>query len=461
MRIDPPAPASAGFDVASERRRYEHRLRHLAEHDALTGLYNRPRFESDLERHLAYARRYRRAGAVLVIELDNFKYVNEALGHRTGDDLIRGIGSLLVRRLRETDRLARLGGDEFAVLLAEVDAEGARRVALELLQAVRNYQPLLSGRPRRTTASIGVALFGTSDELGAEELLAAADAAMYEAKEAGRDRVVVHTDRRRVHGLTMTERIRHALDEDRFALHCQPIVDLRSGAIIECELLLRMIGDGGELIQPDAFLPTAARFGQMRAVDRWVVRNAVELIAAHRGELRLGVNLSAESIADSEMLGFVEGLLRDSGIDPRSLTFEITETAAIGSIEQAAGFARRLKELGCGFALDDFGTGFASFYYLKHLPFDYLKIAGDFVLALTSSATDQLVVRCVVEMARGLGKLTIAEKVENASTLELLRQLGVDYAQGFHLARPAPVSELLSTAALSASAARPASTQAA
>ena len=432
----------------TERRRFEHELRHLADHDPLTGLFNRRRFEHELDRHVAEIARYGPRGALLVLDLDHFKYVNDALGHHAGDELILSVAAVLQDRLRESDTLARLGGDEFAVLLPHADAGAAEHVAAELVRAVREEAAVVAGdHSRRVTTSIGIALFARGD-LSGDELLIEADLAMYDAKEAGRDRHAVVSraaDRpKRIRGrMSWLERIRNALDDDRFVLHAQPIRDLRSGEIAQHELLLRMVGDDGDLIAPGAFLPLAERFGLAPEIDRWVVAHAIELLAGDpAGASALEINLSGLSLSDAGLLHLIESAVTRGHVDPRRLIFEITETAAVSNIPLARRFAERLTQLGCRFALDDFGAGFGSFYYLKHLPFDYLKIDGEFVSGCLGNRTDQLVIEAVVRIARGLGKETVAEFVSDPQLEQFVRSQGVDYAQGFHVGRPVPVAEI-------------------
>ena len=270
---------------------------------------------------------------------------------------------------------------------------------------------------------------------------------MYDAKEAGRDRfAVVSRDDARPDPIrarvSWLERIRGALADDRLVLHAQPIRNLRTGEIGHHELLLRMLGDDGELIPPAAFLPLAERFGLTREIDAWVTSSAIDLLAADPDDHRaLEVNLAGPSLNDSSLLHLVEERLARLHVDPRRLIFEVTETAAVANIPMARRFAERLKLLGCRFALDDFGAGFGSFYYLKHLPFDYLKIDGEFVSDCLHNRTDQLVIESVVGIARGLGKETIAECVESAELEQFLRAQGIDHAQGFHIGRPVPIAD--------------------
>ena len=307
--------------------------------------------------------------------------------------------------------------------------------------------------------SIGITDFHQpSQDLTADDILIDADVAMYEAKEAGKDRIAVVTGvnrhavahakgrQRMTARVSWAERVRRAVREDQFVLHCQPIVDLGSDTISQWELLLRLPGDHDELIKPAQFLHTAERSGLILEIDRWVLSEAIRLIAEQRDlghDLRLEVNISGRSVGDTELLTLIEQQLDARSVDPASLVLEVTETAAIANMDRARSFASSLTKIGCRFALDDFGAGFGSFYYLKHIPFDYVKIDGEFIRNLPASSTDQLILDSIVQMSNGLGKRTIAEFVGDHETVELLKQHGVDYAQGYHLGRPRPVTEAL------------------
>jgi diguanylate cyclase (GGDEF)-like protein/PAS domain S-box-containing protein len=435
----------------SERVRYEAQLQHMADHDPLTGLLNRRSFERELNQHIGRVQRYGPEGAALVLDIDRFKHINDTLGHNVGDELIVQVAQTLRGRLRGSDVLARLGGDEFAVLLPYGGAPEAERVADSILDAVRSQSVLTAaGRRRPITASIGITLFGQASRMTAEEVLINADLAMYDAKEAGRDRAATYSAERGFSRMkariTWAERIRDALEEDRFTLYAQPIVELASGEVCQHELLLRMLDERGEVIPPAAFLAIAERFDLMQDIDRWVVARAIRHMGEQRRagrELVFEVNISGSSTGDPELLTLIEHDLRECEVDPANLVLEITETTAVANIPRAQQFAARLAELGCRFALDDFGAGFGSFYYLKHLPFDLLKIDGEFVRSCTTNQTDQLLIRAAVDIARGLGKRTIAEYVGDDDTVELLRQLGVDYGQGFHIGEPGPLIQRL------------------
>ena len=432
----------------TERRRYEAELRHMADHDALTGLLNRRSFERELARHVDHVARYGPRGAAILIDVDLFKNVNDTLGHSVGDQLIGRVADALRDRLRDGEVIARLGGDEFAVLVPDGGPEDARSIAEDLLEAIRAVRiSSPSGRLRNVSASIGVAPFD-SRRLTGEDVLVNADLAMYEAKEAGRDRVACHmaakdAPNRLASRLSWTDVIRDALDEERLVLQAQPIMDVASGDIHQYELLLRMRDPLGELISPAAFLPVAERYDLIGAIDKWVVRQAIRMLGeelTRKNRLVFEVNISGRSTGDPELLELIEHELEANGVAPEQVIFEITETTAVGNIPRAQEFAAHLNQLGCRFALDDFGAAFASFYYLKHLPFDYLKIDGEFIRSCLDDRTDQLVIQAVVDIARGLGKRTVAEMVGDQPTLELLAELGVDHAQGYHIGKPAPLA---------------------
>jgi len=433
----------------SERKNLAQRLEYLLDHDFLTGLFNRRRFELELSREADRVARYNAPAAVLELDLDNFKDVNDAFGHKAGDDLLRGVAAALKHRTRQSDLLARVGGDEFAVLLPQTDADQAQIVADGIVKAMSRHVALLGDKTIRITASAGLALF---DGLSAIEVLACADQAMYEAKQAGRNRFALYrsgVDRQERVSTRLAdfERLRAAIEENRFILYGQPILDLAQNEVCQYEVLLRL-GDeeNGRPLPPSTFLYVAERFGLIQAIDSWVARKAIELIAQHERagrRLVLHVNLSGKSIGDPKVAEVIESGLSEAGIDPARLVIELTETAAISNIEEAKAFAHRLRARGCQLALDDFGAGFGSFYYLKTLPFDYFKIDGDFIRGIAESPMDQLVVLAIVGIARGMGKKTIAEFVSDAETVSLIEKAGVDFAQGYHVGEPRPLLDVL------------------
>lgn len=428
----------------TERKRYEERLVQLANLDPLTGLLNRRRFNEEMESYLALARNFNLRGAVLLLDLDLFKYINDSLGHRAGDELLRRVATLLRSQARETDIVARLGGDEFAFLLPYTGTE-AVFIAERILESLRQEQVLAGGRTLNVTCSIGITYFpdhGTTPE----DLLSQADVAMYKAKEAGRNNYAIFTPhddwREQIESkLSWDRRIREGLRHDRFTLYGQPIMDLQSGQVSRLELLLRLQSETGEIIPPSAFLGVAERYGLIQDIDHWVVRRAIRMVAANREAWpyeSFEINLSGKTISDPGMLRLLEDELEQTGLDPACLVLEITETAAISDLEQARRFIKAMKGLGLRFALDDVGAGFSTLHLLKHLDVDYIKIDGGFVRNLPNDVADQHLVKALVAVAKSLGQKTIAEFVENPETLDLLREYGVDYAQGYLIGRPSP-----------------------
>jgi diguanylate cyclase (GGDEF)-like protein len=414
--------------VIAEQRVMEQRLRHLANHDPLTGLCNRRRFAERIEEQLQYARRYGRGGALLFIDLDSFKFINDSFGHATGDRVLRRVAATIAESIRSTDTAARLGGDEFAVLLPEADEDDAMTVGDKVLSAIKH------GRDPIVGASAGIVLFGTEHEVSAEELLISVDIALYEAKAAGRGGIRVYRGEKGMR-LTWLDRIREAMREDRIVLYAQPIVDLKSGEIEREELLLRMIDRDGTEVPPDSFLPTAERFGLIGDLDGFAVDRAIELARAGRA---VAVNISGPGLTDRGLLERVDRAIRD-GMDPRLLSFELTETAGIANIEAARRFATSLEAMGCDLALDDFGTGLSSLGYLKHIPIQTLKIDVDFIRSMSAETFDRYLVQTIVGLARRLGQKTVAEGVEDEATLTLVKMFGVDFAQGYLLGAPAPI----------------------
>jgi diguanylate cyclase (GGDEF)-like protein/PAS domain S-box-containing protein len=434
----------------SERKRFDDHLSFLADHDPLTSLYTRKRFVQELGREIARSDRSGAGGAVVLLDLDEFKYVNDSQGHRNGDRLLTSLSQVLRQTVRAADLLARLDGDEFAVLVTETQPSRVDFVVERLLKAVRNHFVHVGEQPIGVTASAGVAFFPVQG-VSAEEILARADQALDRAKRQGRDQFVMFKPdedwQARVDSRLSGEKlIREALARGRFVLHAQPILDLRTNEIVQYEILIRMLDEQNQLIPPASFLFIAERFGLIRSIDRWVVRRAIQLIAQQRAlgnYVRLSVNLSGKSVGDLELTTLIEQELTQGGVEPGQLTLEITETTAITDNERSKIFATALKQIGCRLALDDFGVGANSMNQLKQLPVDYLKIDGSFIKDLPNNKVDQHLVRAMVEMARALKKRTVAEFVSSPEILRIVRESGVDFAQGFYLGKPDAVENLL------------------
>lgn len=438
-----PYRALSMVEDITERQRLSEQLKYLADHDPLTGLYNRRRFEKELASAISSG-----AGAgiaILVIDLDNFKFVNDSFGHTVGDRLIVRTSELLKSRLRADDTLARQGGDEFVVVLRDIAPEDALATAEELVRLVaRDVRIDGAEHSSRVTASIGVAAASEGEPVPEETLMMQADIAMYEAKDAGRNGARLFRpgeDSRVTLGIDWAGRLRSALENDELLIYTQPIVRLADPGPPHFELFVRMRERGGGIILPGAFLPTAERHDLVQGLDTWVIKKAISTLAGLDPDSspRLQINLSGRTVSNPGLPGFVQQELERTGVNPANLIFEVTETSAIGNMTRAQEFSNRMNELGCGFALDDFGTGFASFYYLKHIAFDYVKIDGEFVQNLASDPVNRLLVRALVEVSRGMGKQTVAEQVEDARTLDLLREYGVDFVQGHYLGRPRPL----------------------
>ncbi len=441
-------------DVSLERA-HAAQLAHEASHDALTGLVNRAEFERRLAAAIARAQQDDCTHTLMYLDLDQFKVVNDTCGHAAGDELIRQIAEVMRGQLRKGDTLARLGGDEFGVLLERCAGPDGERVAEALRRAITRFR--FAHRQRTFALGVSIGLLNLDRRTGkVAEALSAADAACYMAKESGRNRVQVYHPHdsavRLRHGeMEWVSRIHAALTAGRFCLYAQEIVSLQAQLAgppgvargRHIELLLRLVDERGQLVPPMAFVPACERYNLMPTLDRWVVETAFARLArAHAerpGEIALcAINLSASSLADDRFPAFVCEQGERHGIALSGICFEITETAAIGNLAQAAAFIRQLQGLGCAFALDDFGAGMSSFTYLKHLPATYLKIDGSFVREMLNDPVNLVMVEAIQRVGHAMGKKTVAEFVEDEAMLRRLRALGVDYAQGHFIGEPAP-----------------------
>lgn len=418
-----------------------------ASHDPLTGLVNRREFERCLQEAVTDAKIRNQHHALCYLDLDQFKIVNDTCGHAAGDQLLRQVTALLKSRVRKTDILARLGGDEFGLLLHQCSLEEGRGVASGLLDSIAAFRFVWEEKTFTVGVSIGVVSININSE-DCAVVLSAADTAMYAAKDGGRNRVHVYqTDDRdlakRCTDMQWVSRIVQALEENRFCLYCQKIAPISSTAEKgdRYELLLRMYDTEGKLVLPMAFIPAAERYNLMPAIDRWVVRTLFTHLSLNKkkGKHLYAVNLSGVSLNDDQFLGFLTEQFALHQIDPQQLCFEITETSAITNLNKAAHFMSILKQLGCCFALDDFGSGMSSLAYLKNLSVDYLKIDRHFVKNIVSDPINAAMIEAINRIGHIMGLQTIAEGVENEATMEKLRLLGVDYAQGYSIAKPRPL----------------------
>ena len=427
----------------TEQKAFQRQLAYQAEHDSLTGLFNRHYFQQELERTVARVGRSGADCALFYIDLDQFKYINDTLGHAAGDQLLIEISLLVSSHVREGDLLARFGGDEFTLLIYNIKAADIPKAAENFRLLFENYTFFYDNKNFNVTSSIGAATIDTAST-SADEVLSHADLACNMAKAQGRNRVHLYNPEDRdkagmAEDMGWAARVREMLEHDRFLLVYQPIMAVASGEVQDYEVLVRMVCADGELILPGGFMPAAERFGLIHNVDRWIVQRAIRQLAHLREQgtqVRFSINLSGKAFEDSTLLPTIQNLLRETDLDPALLTFEITETAAIANLGAATRFIGALKDIGCQFALDDFGSGFSSFTYLKHLPVDKLKIDGSFVQGMAQASVDQAMVQSMNQVAHALGKLTIAEHVESAETLQLLKEYGVDFAQGNFIGKP-------------------------
>ncbi|HLY52601.1 MAG TPA: EAL domain-containing protein, partial [Steroidobacteraceae bacterium] len=437
------------FHDVTRERRMKRALAYQASHDALTGLINRREFDNRLHAALLSAQRGEGAYALLYIDLDQFKVVNDTCGHQAGDRLLRDVTGLLQSRVRATDTIARLGGDEFGVLVGGCSPEQATRIADGIRQAIRDFRFVWGASTLSVGASIGIVQIRAETE-NVTSVMSAADIACYAAKDAGRNRIHVYeadgvSNRHRE--MQWVARVTRAAEENRFELFFQPIVPLAAdwrGPKFH-ELTVRLRDDDGSLVPPSEFIPAAERYNVMPVIDRWVVRHALELLGARaaRGEALplLAVNLSGTSLNEQSFVDFVLQSVGDPAI-ARALCFEITETAAVTSLSNARFLMSELKQRGCKFSLDDFGTGVSSFLYLKTLPVDFLKIDGQFISHVAQDPVNRSMVEAIGRVGRALGIATVAECVETQAVLDELKRIGVDFAQGFYLAHPQPIAQI-------------------
>lgn len=427
----------------TEQKEFERQLAYQAQHDGLTGLANRVQFQNELERVVARVARSGATCALFYIDMDQFKYINDTLGHAAGDRLLIEFAMQLKSNLRDGDLLARFGGDEFTVLLYNVDSESAMIVAEHLRSVITDYRFLESGKAYRLSCSIGVALIDNAT-ITTDECMAHADLACHLAKKQGRNRCYLYqpkdqNEAKLEAGLGWAIRLREALDQDRFKLAYQPILSIADGSVTHYEVLLRMVAEDGEIILPGGFLSAAERFGLMNEIDRWMVRNAMIRLAElqdHGKAIGFSLNISAHAFDDETLLPMIRTLLEKTNLDPSALTFEVSEANAIGNLPSAARFINELREIGCMFALDCFGSGFSSFTYLKHLPVDKLKIDGTFIQNMMHTTVDRAMVQSMTQVAHALDKIVIAGCVETAEALSLVTEIGVDYAQGYYVGEP-------------------------
>jgi diguanylate cyclase (GGDEF)-like protein/PAS domain S-box-containing protein len=438
------------FHDTSKESRLFRQLSYQASHDAVTGLINRREFENCLVGSLESLRNEpERAHALLYLDLDQFKVVNDTFGHTAGDELLRQLSELVQMNIRSTDLLARLGGDEFAILLERCTEQRAMEVAESIRGSIEGYRFEWQDSFTTVRCSIGVVMI-SGDDADVAGVMSSADVACYSAKDMGRNQVHLYKDSDaslRHEEMKWVSRITSAVEEDRFELYYQPIIGigkLNGQSRGHYELLLRMRDENGELVAPDQFIPAAERYNLMSTLDRWVIHKALSELADRDGKdearYTIAINLSGTSLSEDRFLEYVVSELEKQKLPQGAICFEITETAAISNLSRVVHFMQALKKLGCKFSLDDFGSGLSSFTYLKNLPVDYLKIDGQFIRNVVDDSVDESMVKAISEVGHAMGIETIAERVETRQVLEKLGALGVEFAQGYYIARPSSVS---------------------
>ena len=433
----------------SLQRSLNRQLTFQATHDALTGLINRYEFERRLKNVISLQKSEPSINTLCYIDLDQFKLVNDTCGHTAGDELLKQITLLLQNNVNDVGTLARLGGDEFGLLLENSDIIKAQEISKHLLDVIQQFNFTWNDNTFTIGASIGISPIPQSS-VSCEEILSNADSACYLAKESGRNRIQVFTEeddklltqQREMHWVS---RINHALEEDRFQLYFQEIMPLQGheqAFILHGEILLRMIDKEGDIVSPNSFLPAAERYNMVTLIDEWVVNKSLEWLTSRKEKVLISINLSGMSLSDKDFLNFIVSKIKLYKVNPELICFEITETAAIGNLSTAIHFMNVLKKLGCSFALDDFGSGLSSFSYLNSLPVDYLKIDGAFVMDIDKDPMHYAMVKSINEVGQVMGIKTIAEYAASDSIIKCLREVGVDNAQGYAIARPVPLSSI-------------------
>lgn len=428
-------------DVTQERHTAQ-QLVYLAERDSLTGLYNRHYFQRELEKMVAESDRHRTQGALLFFDLDEFKYINDTFGHSAGDAILMRIANEIGTLVRRNETFSRLGGDEFAILAPNAGESEAQALAERIVRAIAKIPFHIENQNLRLTSSLGIAFYPQHATV-AEELIAHADAAMYQAKDAGKNswrvyRQELDTSRSMVQRLSWNDRITHALEQNLLQLHFQGVYRAADRTLSHLEALVRMRDEAnpGKLIMPGHFIPVAEKSGKILEIDRWVIRACIELLASSPQIPSIAVNISGRSFDEPSLPQFIDDQLRRCNVAPARLLVELTETSAVSDMQDAQRFIDSLRRTGCPVCLDDFGTGFSSFAYLKHLNADVLKIDGMFIRDLPNDSDNQVFVKAIVDVARGMKKTTVAEFVESQEILDMLVTFGVDLVQGYHLDTP-------------------------
>ena len=436
---------SGTIDDISVRKKAEQRLKHVALHDTLTGIYNRYYFDNELQSIASDAMRHGDFHGLLFIDLDHFKIINDSQGHHQGDFVLKEIAKLLAEHTREQDKLCRIGGDEFAIILTATSLKEAQTIANRICQVIADSSFSFTEQTYKVSCSIGISAID-GKALSSEVYLQQADIAMFAAKESGRNRIHVYTEEDKVtdelkQRFEWVQKLQKALLEDNIVLHFQPIINVSTREVVCYEALVRLLVDGN-MVYPSDFIPSLEKAEDMSLLDRHVIDKALQNMQQHACLKALAINLSAQAFNDDRLFGFIKEKLEQYNILPENVVFELTESASLSNITGTQRLVNKLNELGCHFSIDDFGTGFSTFAYLKQIPAGSVKIDGSFVKDMIRDPIDAALVKAIHDTAQSLGKTTVAEFVEDEETLICLEKLGVHYAQGYHIGKPADINEI-------------------
>ncbi len=436
---------SGTIDDISLRKKAEEKLQHVALHDTLTGIHNRYYFDDILVNIAKTAARSNTVNSLLYVDLDHFKIINDSQGHQQGDLVLKEISRLLSERVRGSDYLCRIGGDEFAIILQNTNVEEAQKLAQQICKTIEEASFRFGDKVYKVSCSIGISAID-GKALSSDIYLQQADIAMFVAKDNGRNRVHTFTQEDKLtdeikQSFEWAQKLQRALSEDNIILHFQPIIDVKTRETECYEALVRIIVDE-QLVYPDKFIPHLEKAGDMNILDRHVIDKAIKLMHEYELLEKVAINLSAQAFSDDRLVLYIEERLSQYNIEPSRIIFELTESASLSNITGTQRLVNRLNEIGCSFAIDDFGTGFSTFAYLKQIPAEHVKIDGSFVKDMLKDSTDAALVKAINETAKALNKKTIAEFVEDEATLIKLNELGVDFAQGYHIAKPKCIKEI-------------------
>lgn len=433
--------------VRIAQKRSQQAIHLLTRHDHLTGLINRKEFERRIHKVMSDARRDDSTHALCYLDLDQFKIINDTCGHTAGDELLKKVSIEIQHYIRDTGIFSRIGGDEFGLLLPNITLKKAKTIAERIRKIVYQFRFNWEGNSYQTGVSIGMVMID-SDSSNVQQLISAADVACFAAKELGRNRLYIYERDDALlaqrHGeMLWASKISRALKDDRLLLYAQPITSIHGTPHLHHEVLLRMINEDGQIILPDTFIPAAERYNLMPEIDRWVIKKSFSMLSNimknTKSENFYSINLSGNSLGNEHIQEYIRQTMQETGINPRQICFEITETAAIANLSAAVYFINTMKKYGFRFALDDFGSGLSSFSYLKNLPVDYLKIDGSFVKGICNDSIDYAMVEAINRIGHIMGLKTIAEFVSDHNILKALHDIGVDYAQGYAIGKPAPL----------------------